>query len=131
MDVQPAHATPQLAQRVADPLREARRPRLHRACDQQLGLPHQIVFGGIELADAREQDLALGDRPEARDAAAQGVPTSPREHRERHTVEESASGRLRRVEIAVRVEPQDAGILELGIARLAVTDGEDATARDE
>jgi hypothetical protein len=63
---------------------------------------------GIEISYTDQDDLGFGHGLEPGDRFGQRTPAPARKHRQRHSVQEAAGRDLRGVEVAVRVEPDDA-----------------------
>ena len=73
--------------------------------DPRLAQARALVL--VEVAGAREHDRLLGNRPCAGQGCAHRAPGSAREDGQAHAVEVAEHRRLGRVEVRVRVEPDD------------------------
>ncbi|MDJ0990730.1 MAG: hypothetical protein QNI85_12015 [Desulfobacterales bacterium] len=77
----------------------------------------QRALLGVQVAAVGQDDPVFGQRRQA-DRRRHGGIAAPRQHGQRHAAQKSAGARLRSVEIAVGVEPDqaevDAGALQTG-----------------
>ena len=71
-------------------------------------LAHERLLARVERADADECDALGIDRRQRQPVSANALAADPEHRRERHPVDVSARRRLGRVEVAVRVQPEDA-----------------------
>src|SRR5687767_3588790 len=83
----------------------ANRGRIH---NRYLRAVERFLLQLIEVPRADVHYPVFRDGSKARYRTGEGAPAAPHNHGERHTVQKPALSDLRRVEIPVRVEPDDA-----------------------
>jgi hypothetical protein len=80
-----------------------------RGLDAYHARPRELqLLGRIDVAGAHEDDVRVGYGAKTGDGARERVPALPGEGGERRPVEKAARRRVGRIEVGMRIEPDDA-----------------------